>query len=114
MGIKIFEALCVAAEGFLIFVLVNFGRESKRTPKQAVVIYPPVASTLKQRIAPLELVGPVSSAVWSSRTWRRSVSDEPLSPANLSQNGRANSDANSPTNTPTNTRIASMEVYRRA
>jgi hypothetical protein len=113
MEIEIFEALCVAAEGFLIFVLVNFGRESKRTPKQAIVIYPPVSSTLKQRIAPLELVGPVSSAVWSSGTWRRSVSDEPLSPANRAQDGRTNCDANSLTNT-TNTKIASMEVHRRA
>lgn len=84
----LFVALCAAGEGFLIYCLFQFVRESKASGKahrQERVN----RSAVERSIVPVQMVGPVATAMWSEGTWQSYIyGDSPAPKVRSTTSGR--------------------------
>ena len=70
MAMTIFMSLCVAAVGFLLYCLFNFGQELRHEPRIGSDDDLRIESQ-KLNVVPVQFVGPASMVTWSEDTWRR-------------------------------------------
>jgi len=75
MVMTIFLGLCVAAVGFLLYCLFNFGQELRHEPRIGSDDDLWIESQ-KLNVVPVQFVGPASMVIWSEGTWHRILSSE--------------------------------------
>jgi len=68
MVMTIFLGLCVAAVGFLLYCLFNFGQELRHESRIGSDDDLWIESQ-KLNVVPVQFVGPASMVIWSEGTW---------------------------------------------
>ena len=72
MGIAVLIVVCTAGDVFLVYALIQFLAESKRTPRRGKTGAAAFIFTLPREIG-FDLIAPLSTATWIDGTWERSA-----------------------------------------